>query len=189
MISQELTVRSAIICLCLSLWALPVFSQVKAAESPQALVTFYSTGSFWKSGIPGYKHGSFAGLIFDEYDELALIGPGHYITFKLDAGPHTFSANSWMIPTPTGGGHLKVDLVANQHYYIATFYSAATVVLTLPSLENRTCEAAQKETAKATPLAPKHLRKYGATRVVDETALPPCPPTPAPGEPIQPTQP
>jgi hypothetical protein len=168
---------------CLILLVLPALSQDKAADSPHALVTFYSTGSFWKTGVPGYKRGNFAGLIFDEYDELALIRPGHCITFKLNAGPHTFSANSWMIPMPNGGGHLKVDLVANQHYFIATFYSTASLVLTLPLLENRSCEDAQKDAMKATPLDPKHLRKYGAPRAVDEASFPVCPAAPAPIQP------
>jgi hypothetical protein len=172
----ELIVRSASIVFCLSLFALSGFAQDKTAEPPQALVTFYSTGSFWKTGIPGYKHGNFVGLIFDEYDELALIRPGHFITFKLDVGPHTFSANSWMFASPEGGGHLKVDLVAAQHYYIATYYSGTPlVVVAIPRLENRGCADAQKDTAKATPLDPKHRRKYGAGRVVDEATFPPCP--------------
>ncbi len=26
----------------------------------------------------------------DEYDQLAMLLPGHFITFNLDPGPHTF---------------------------------------------------------------------------------------------------
>ena len=140
-------------------------------------------GASGRLAYPVYKHGNFAGLIFDEYDELALIRPRHFITFKLDAGPHTLSANSWMIPRPEGGGHLKVDLVAGQHYYIATYYSTASLVLTLPLLEQRSCQDAQKDTARATPLDQKHLRRYGAGRAVDETSFPPCPAASSPGPP------
>jgi hypothetical protein len=161
----------------------PVVAQDKAAEPPQALVTFYSTGSFWKNGIPGYKHGNFVGLIFDEYDELAFIRPGHFITFKLDAGQHTFSANNWMIRSPKGGGHLQVDLLAGQHYYVATFFSQAAVVMPLPLLEKRICEDAQKDAAKSTPLDSSQLKKYGTPRAVDETSFPGCQTVPPSSQP------
>jgi hypothetical protein len=160
-----------------------VFAQDKTVEPEQAVVTFYSSGNPWLGGLPGYKHGVFTGRLFDEYDELVFIRPGQFITFKLDAGPHTFSANNWMVHSPKGGGHLEVDLVAGQHYYIATFFSQAAVVVPLPLLEKRTCEAAQKESAKAAPLATKHLKPYAAGRVVAETTFPACPASPIVSQP------
>jgi hypothetical protein len=178
-----LIVRLARLAISFALVALPTFAQDKSADPPQALVTFYSSGNPWLGGLPGYKHGVFTGRLFDEYDELAFIWPGQFITFKLDAGPHTFSANSWMVHSPKGGGHLELDLVAGRHYYIATFFSQAAVVVPLPLLEKRSCEEAQKESAKAVPLRPKHLKHYAADRVVDETTFPACPPPPTVSQP------
>lgn len=157
------------------LLALPALAQTPVPVAPQVEVTFYSSGSFMKAAIPGYKYGDFAGKIFDERNQLAMLRPGHFITFKLDAGPHIFSASSWADSEPDLGGHLKIDLVANQHYYIGTYMKTPLLVLSTFRLEQRTCQEAQKDNARTKPLAPKHLKKYGAAHTVIEAAFPLCP--------------
>jgi hypothetical protein len=168
--------RIATIFLCLGLLTLPASSQTAASTAPQALVTFYSSGSHWKSAMPGYKYGAFAGRILDEYDQLAMISPGNFVTFKLDPGPHTLTANAWMIPRPEGGGHLEIDLVAGQHYYVGTYnVTTPLLVISVPYMEQRTCEEAQHENKSTKPLERKHLKKYGDSRAVVETSFPACP--------------
>ncbi|MGD0799401.1 MAG: hypothetical protein ABR910_16920 [Acidobacteriaceae bacterium] len=166
--------RIANIVLCTALAALPASSQVPTAPTSQAQVTFYSTGSFWKTSLPGYKYGDFKGRIMDEYDQLAMLSPGEFVTFNLDPGPHTFSNNSWMIPRPEGGGHVEIDLVAGQHYYVATFLRSVPIGWDF-RMEQRTCQQAQLDNKKTKPLDRKHLKEYGAPRVVSETTFPACP--------------
>jgi hypothetical protein len=109
-------VRCAVAIGCMTMLLRPILGQQTSPGSAQAQVTFYSNGNFAKSILPGYKYGKFNGRIMDEYDQLAMLTPGHYVTFNLDPGEHTFSNNSWMIPRPEGGGHVKVDLVGGKHY-------------------------------------------------------------------------
>jgi hypothetical protein len=168
--------RNAGMSIGIFLLVVPIFSQTVTATAPKAQVTFYSSGSFLKTAIPGYKYGDFAGRIFDEYDQLAMIRSGNFITFNLDPGPHTFSANTWMSPRPDGGGHLTVDLVANQHYYIGT-YTETTPLLVISAfrLEQRTCEQALEDNVSTKSLDRKHLKKYGLANAVVETSFPHCP--------------
>ena len=147
------------------------------AAPAEAQVTFYSNGNFLKSALPGYKYGKFIGRIMDEYDQLAMLTPGRFITFNLDPGPHTFSSNSWLIPRPEGGGHLEITLIAGQHYYIAT-YIRPLGYLTSYRLEQRTCQEANQDNVKTQPLSREHLKDFGRARVSLETSFPACPSSP-----------
>lgn len=140
------------------------------AALPTALVTFFSDGDFWTMG----KHGKFKGQIFDGNDRLANLTAGHFITFKLDAGGHVFAANSWLSPTPTGGGHLKLDLIAGQHYYLAAYLDNRGVLVPLFRLEQPSCDQVQKEAAKVKPLDRDELQKYGQDHAVIESGIPIC---------------
>ncbi len=159
---------------CLATCDLPSLAQSTAAAPPQVQVTFYSSGKLLNSAVPSFKHGKFIGRIMDEYDQLAMLLPGHFITFNLDPGPDTFSANSWMIPRPESGGHLEIDLVPGKHYYIGA-YLESLIYLLMFRLEQRTCQEAQQDNRDTMPLEQKHLKKYGATRVLVETSFPACP--------------
>jgi hypothetical protein len=163
-------VRYALAISCLFMLLRPVNAQ-QTSPGGQALVTFYSNGNFAKSILPGYKYGKFIGRIMYEYEQLAMLTPGHFVTFSLEPGQHTLSNNSWMIPRPEGGGHLKVDLVAGNHYYVATFLRSVPGNF---RMELRTCEQAQKDNKDAKPLDPEHLKEYGKPRVVSESTFPSC---------------
>jgi hypothetical protein len=151
-----------------------MFAQGNTVAPAQVKVTFYASGNFLKSAMPGYKYGKFTGRIMDEYDQLTMLTFDHFVTFNLDPGPHTFSANSWMIASPELGGHLKIDLVAGKHYYIRA-YQQSLYFASRFRLEERTCEEAQKENQSTKPLGQKHLKDYGIPRVVAESSFPTCP--------------
>ncbi len=159
---------------CLATLPRPTLTQQTSATGDGAQVTFYSTGSFAKTILPGYKYGKFRGRIMDEYEQLAMLTPGHYVTFNLDPGEHTLSNNSWLIPRPEGGGHAKVTLIGGKHYYIATFLRSVPIGWDF-RMEVRTCEQAQKDNEHAKPLEPEHLKEFGKARVVTETTFPTCP--------------
>jgi hypothetical protein len=140
----------------------------------QVPVTFYSSGSFLKSAIPGYKHGKFAGRIMDGQKQLAMLGFDRFITFNLEAGEHTLTANSWMLSSPVGGGHIKLDLLPGQHYYVATYLRDWSVVPDF-RMEQRSCQQAQDDNQATKPLEQKHIKDYGLTRAVSEVKFPACP--------------
>jgi hypothetical protein len=142
--------------------------------SPKVPVTFYSSGSFLKGSIPGYKYGKFAGRIMDGHQQLAMLEPDRFVTFNLDPGEHTFTANTWMISSPAGGGHIKLDLVPGQHYYVGAYIRTFPLVADF-RMEQRSCQQAQDDNRKTKPLDQKHLRDYGSARVLSETTFPACP--------------
>ncbi len=150
------------------------FAQVATTASPQVEVTFYSSASFLKSAIPLNEHSQFRGRIMDGHNQLAMLGSGKFVTFHLDPGKHIFAANSWMIASPAGGGHLTMNLAVGQHYYIGA-YLQQLVVASRFRLEQRTCEEAKQDNKSTEPLKREHLREYGLARVVDESSFPTCP--------------
>jgi hypothetical protein len=163
--------RSVSISLALSIALAPACSVAQATTSPQVEVTFYSSGSFLKSAIPFNKHAKFAGRIMDGDNQLAMLMYGRFVTFKLDPGEHTLTANSWMIASPLAGGHLKINLVPGQHFYVGAYLESLTVVSRF-RLEQRTCQEAQQDK----PLKPEHIKEYGLPRAVTGASFPVCPP-------------
>jgi hypothetical protein len=137
---------------------------------PTALVTFYSSGSFWSMG----KHGKFMGQIFDGSNRLASLTAGHFVTFQLPAGKHIFGANTWLSPVQTGGGHLALDLIAGQHYYLAAYLDNRGVLVPLFRLEQHACDRVNKETTRLTPINPSDLHRYGQDHAVMESSFPMC---------------
>lgn len=164
-----------VLCLHLALPATSLFSQDKVADPAFVQVTFYSTGSFWKASVPGYNHGMFNGIIFDGKRQLAHITPGHFVTFNLSPGQHIFAANYWVNRTVKGAAHLKIDLVANHHYYVGTYFKTTPLlVVSTPRIEQESCEDAQKHARTATPLENKHVTEESIPLVVSESVFPPC---------------
>ena len=162
-------------CVLFGIAATSLFAQDKTADPQLAPVTFYSTGSFWKSSVPGYNHGPFDGMIFDGKSQLAHISPGHFVTFNLSPGQHIFAANYWVSRTSKGGAHLKIDLAPNHHYYVGTYFKTTPLlVLSTPRIEQASCEDAQKHAQGATPLESKHVDKESITLLVSESAFPHC---------------
>jgi hypothetical protein len=142
-----MTVKRWIV-LALVLLARPALPQNAPPALPKAQVTLYSSGSFWKSARPGYKHGDFAGRIFIGEDQLAMIRPGHFVTFELDPGIHTYYLGTYLETTLLFGSEFRIEL--------------------------SDCADAQKDNLKTKPLDAKHLKDYGKTRVVTQTSFPPC---------------
>ena len=151
-------------------------TQGKPTSAPEAQVTFYSTGSFWKTVQPGNKHGVFKGLIFDDKQPLAQMKGGRFVTLSFLAGEHVFSANYWFDKNPKGGAHLKLDLAPGQHYYIATYLNARPLLIaSIPLIEQSSCGDAQKDAAAAKPLPKRDLEKEAVPYLIQETSFPACP--------------
>lgn len=157
-----------------------------SAEGQNAIVTFYSHGSYLTSGLPGATHDIYIGSIFDGTQGMFSFLDSHiahnnrYITLSFIPGPHTFGASN--------GKHsearetLSVDLRAGQSYFIRAQGESKGVpgVFTIQHgrLDLMSCAEAQADMAKANPLKEnalwKKTRPQLANMVVNETSLPPC---------------
>jgi len=49
-----------------------------------------------------------------------------------------------MIPRPQGGGHVTIDLVVSQHYYIGTYLQGLVLAPNF-RIEQRSCQEAQQD--------------------------------------------
>ncbi len=161
---------------CLLALALPAQAQANVAAAPEAQVTFYSTGSFWKSAEPGYRHGVFNGIIFDNSQPLARMKKDRFVTFTFLPGEHVFSASFWFDESSKGGAHLKLTLAPGEHYYVATYMNAKPLlVASLQLIEQSSCKDAQKDAVSAKPLPKGDLEKSAIPYLVQETSFPACP--------------
>ncbi len=139
-------------------------------------MTFYSNGSLLKSAKPGYKEGAFLGLIFDDKQPLAKMKSGSFVTFTFDPGPHVFSTNYWWDKSPKGGAHVTLDLAANKHYYVATYFKTTlALVVQRPRIEQSLCEDAQKNATHAKPLPSSDVEKEAMPFMLAENSFPACP--------------
>ena len=167
------TTRSLSLFACFIVSAPSALTQDKSPSAPLlAQVTFYSNRSFWKTALPGYKHGEFVGLIFDDDRQLARMKPGHFVTFNLPPGAHVFSANVWLIPSPQGGAHLKTVLEAGKHYYIGTYFESVGLI-SVPHLEQASCQQAQKSAGGAKPLSIRDIEEKSVPSASEDFL--PCP--------------
>jgi hypothetical protein len=132
-----------------------------------ALVTFYSHGSAWTSGIPGTKHDIYFGRVFDGSKELFHFSDGffphnnRYVTLRLSPGPHTFGASN--AKRPESREALQLDLEAGQRYFIRAQGESigvpVFVVIQHGRLDLIPCLEAQAELAQAKPLKDKAFSK------------------------------
>jgi hypothetical protein len=166
-------VKSRVIALSALFLALSASAQSALPSTGTALVTFYSSGKLFL-GMPGSK-AAFMGKIFDGHRELALLQRRRFITFTLDAGPHVFSTNFWMMTVPEGGSQLDLLLLPDHHYYVGTEFKEVGLGGAQLLLKDVTCEDAQKVNPQTKPLDPKHIRPAGHRALIAETSFPSCP--------------
>ena len=156
---------------------LPATAQTASSALPQAQVTFYSHGVTALGGLPGHNPGAFKGRIFDEDHQLAFMEPGHFVTFNLAPGLHTFSATWWTAKHAKSGAHVLLNLVADQQYFIETMVLNSGFMFSNVNLfiKEVTCEGALQDNVRNKPLEPTHLRPDGVPLAVATTAFPQCP--------------
>jgi hypothetical protein len=159
----------------------------QSSPPPAAQVTFYTSRSAWKTGLPGDKHGYFYGVIFDGDTRLAYFNkvvygivadPGQrFLTIQLPAGSHTFSA-SYSSKHPADNSQLTIDLAPGGRYFIRTesafrgfpgVYESERGVLTPV-----TCQVAHKEAPKAVPVEAKKVGPAFQKNLLPDTHIPDC---------------
>ena len=173
MLKRKMTCLSALVFLCFS---------CKGAKAQDAMVTFYTHGSFWKTNSIGNKHDFYRGNIFDGAQQLFAFGntfyvqSNRYITLRFVAGPHTFGASS--AKQPELRETLNLDLKAGERYFVRVQGETLLFGVQHGRLDLIPCARTQAELAHTKPLnnqaLSEEVRSKQATLVVDEAGPPSC---------------
>jgi hypothetical protein len=140
-------------------------------------VTFYSGGSQWADASPATNSGAFTGYLFDGRELLTGIGAHRFVTLRLPAGPHVFSA-SLNGTHPANNSALPMTLVEGQRYFIRALLEirgVAPLVFSKGHLDEVSCDVAHHDADKAKPVEYKHVAKSWRGKMVDGSSLPACP--------------
>ncbi len=149
-------------------------SEGSTSKSPTALVTFVDNGMSLAGGLPGQKSQSFRGKLFLEDQVMATMQPGHFITFALEPVEVEFTAQTWMAAGPTGGAHLKLNLVAGKHYFVEVRTKQSWPVTKGFGIKEITCKQAHEEHEHDKPLDASNVKTNGDPALIAETAFPAC---------------
>jgi len=151
-------------------------AQSHADDPDSALVTFYSNGSLLRQGLPGLKHSSFNGAIFDGERRLAVLRHNRFVTLRLPTGQHLFSA-SYTGKHPADNSQLTLVLAKGAQYFIRVeSESRGVVVVDFPKglLEVVGCQKAQEEGTQLQPLESKHIAPEMRAHTPSNVSLPSC---------------
>ncbi len=156
---SKLLRRTVAVC-CFGL-LLPLISQSQRPEDG-AHVTFYTHESSFTTGMPGSRHGVFAGGIFRDKQLLFLLRKGSFaknnlfLSIDLPPGTYRFAAG----PPKRDGDYLTVSLDARKQYFFRaqTRSDGIMIVESMRGLlEQVPCPTAIAELAHAKPLDPKKV--------------------------------
>jgi hypothetical protein len=140
-------------------------------------VTIYSSANYYKNGLPGVKHAGFVGIIFVDHLQFTILGPHHFISFRLTPGRHVITA-SLSSKHSEAGKPLEVDVAANQHYFVRTTIETPKNPFSIAFVgiaEQVGCPIAQKEASQTRPEKSKNVKPDGAPYVISEIVFPQCP--------------
>ncbi len=165
--------------LTLALASLPALAS--DGKQQNAIVTFYSHGNRWTSGLPGSNHGIFYGKVFSgENALLSFFVPfslrnNQVISFHFPPGAYAFSASY--------GKHAskkRISLTLNpgeRYFFRAQSESRGIVEIEFERgrLDQVSCETASDETKDAKPVAEKRVAKQFAASVVSTQISVACP--------------
>jgi hypothetical protein len=146
-------------------------------KQQEAIVTFYSHGNRWTTGLPGSNHGIFVGKVFSGRDALFSFLEGFpaknnlVIGLRFPPGEYAFSA-SFGKPSPQKGVSLRLD-PGGRYFFRAQSESRGIVEIEIDRgrLDQVSCETASEETKNAKPVAVKKVAKQFAASI-DPTLLP-----------------
>ena len=165
-------------------------------QTGEAIVTFYSAGSWWKLLDVGREHGIFHGCIYEVKQEVACLQFPGFVSLRLPVGVHVFSASLSERHGATNS-QTPVLLEAGAHYFLRAEVNTkkfAVVPVLIPPfggavpttlhprrgrLDVVTCEVAHQETANARPMPPKYIDKSLQGSMLDDMPACPAPAAPA----------
>jgi hypothetical protein len=152
------------------------FSTWSTASTNDAFVTFYTDGSLVTYGVPGSKHGYFAGVVFDGQQSLGYLRRHRFMTLRFPAGEHVFSG-SYSGKHPAENSQLSLKLEEGKSYFIRAESESRGIYIVDSEkgrLEVVTCEAAHADLQKSTAVEEKHVPKDIRDRLVQDKSLPEC---------------
>jgi hypothetical protein len=149
--------------------------QATASSAKDPLVTFVNNGFSLTGGLPSQKSEGFRGKLFVGDEPLAMMSGAHFVTFHFDPGPIEITAQTWMASGTLGGAHLKLNLVAEKHYFVEVRTRVSWPATKAFGIKEITCDEARKEHEHDKPLESKHLDNAGQATLAAETSFPACP--------------
>jgi hypothetical protein len=156
-------------------------AQTSDGKQQEAIVTFYSHGNRWTSGLPGSNHGIFHGRVFSGENALLsfyvpfVLKNNQVISFHFPPGAYAFSASY--------GRHASkktISLTLNpgeRYFFRAQSESRGVVEIEFERgrLDQVSCETASDETKTAKQLAAKKVAKQFAASVASTQTPIACP--------------
>lgn len=148
-------------------------------DQQTAIVTFYTHGTVKGGLLPGSKHGTFDGAIFDGrnvlvsfFHEEVLTHNNRFITLRLPLGPHDFVATTG--DQPRHEDHIEVTLLPGHKYFFRAQNETGITGGQKARLDPMTCEEAHKEASGAKSFHPKHPSPELSAQFVSIEEMPPC---------------
>jgi hypothetical protein len=141
-------------------------------KQQEAIVTFYSHGSRWTSGLPGSNHGIFYGRVFSSENALfSFYAPfalknNQVISFHFPPGEYAFSASYGKHASKK---RISLTLIPGERYFFRAQSESRGIVeieWERGRLDQISCEIAGEETKSARQLAGKKVKKPFAASVV-----------------------
>jgi hypothetical protein len=150
-------------------------------KQQEAIVTFYSHGNRWTSGLPGSNHGIFYGKVFSGENALFsffvpfALKNNQVISFHFPPGAYAFSA-SYGKHAPQK--RISLTLNPGDRYFLRAQSESRGVVeieFERGRLDQVSCETASEETKNAKPVAGKKVVKQFAAGIVSTQIPITCP--------------
>jgi len=168
--------RLAFAFLCLS-WVMA------GQEPPKPSVTFYSAGctaclkDALKADVGISFQRAFFGPVYDGDEPLVkIMQPDHFVTFRLNAGPHTFTGRKAASKSDKNQT-LSLDMEPGKHYYVRLAMKDSgvwAVRFQTPILLPVECSEAVTEGAKMKPLKMRKPDPKHPVDVVETPSVPAC---------------
>lgn len=148
----------------------PCYAQ-QNSTGDDGYVTFYSRSVTLSGGLPRHDLGACKGRLFDGDKQLAFMEPARFVTFRISAGPHAFSAGPWMYKHSNHGAHVSIHIAPGRHYFLecGTTFGPPFVIREIA------CPVAWETGEHTKPLESAHLRPDGRPLLVPEASFPQCP--------------
>ena len=153
--------------------ALPCYAQT-------ATVTFYSieagTAQQYAGALVPFGKAPFNGLLYDGNHELAHARGGRFVTFRLPAGEHQFSASYHSLDP--GDPSVRLNVEDGDHYCVrlSANYKSGSIVMPLAVvhsvIQQVTCDQALKEASMYKPLNLKRIDTTARMELVRSQTFP-----------------
>ena len=164
----------------LQLFVLMLIALILPCHAQTGVVTFYSihpgAGQQIADEFVPFGRAPFAGLLYDGSQRMAHARGGRFMTFRLPAGEHQFSASYHSLSPGDPSVHLKVEPGGHYCVRLSANYKSGSIVVPLAvfhsDIEQVPCDAASKEAGSYKQLELKRIEAAERTKLVSSQAFP-----------------